>query len=103
MLRADLCRRTPDEHLASLQLTSGDARIGLVEPAVRIARIQVVRVRIADDAFDRGRRIQPAIAAEEPEAILLDRPTVADARVIRLDDARRFADADGAQLEIGRA
>ena len=79
-----LSRQTPDDHLAVLHQTGADRRADPV-PARRVAGVGV-----GVDAFHRRLRVEVAIAAVEPQAVLLDRAAVRDAGVVRLDDAGRL-------------
>ena len=89
-----LAGETADQHLAILD-QAGVGGAWRPVPAVRVADIGVRR-----DALDRRLRAQVAIASVEPQPVADDRTAIGDAGVVRLDDARRFGDADAAQLIV---
>ncbi len=83
----------PDVHRTPLLLPRRDARVGHPVPTRR-----VVGILVGNDALHGRRRVETAIAAEEPEPIAFDRAAIRDARVVRADDAGRLPEADGPQL-----
>src|SRR5262245_61367220 len=91
---AELARQAADDHLAVLHQAGVGRRADPVPPR------RVAGVRVRRNAFERRLGIEVAIAAEEPQAVFLDRTAVRDATVVRLDNARRLRETDGAEIIV---
>src|SRR6185436_6422155 len=87
---------TTDDHLAVLHETRADLRADPI-PARGITRIGV-----GGDAFHRRLRAERAVAAVEPEVILLDRAAERAAGVVGVDDAWRLGQVRVQRPELVR-
>src|SRR5215208_7413448 len=95
-----------DPALASLSGQAHDRHLPVLHSA-RVSRTRqpVPPIRKADigiraNAFHSGLRVEVPILPEEPETVAKNRAAIGEAGIVRLDDARRFADVDGFQRGV---